>query len=233
MNNQSSMGSRTASGASFKDGKSMTPQQIKNEEDKEIYKSRPYNLWNLDAINEKLNTRGVSVSEILIYVPEFTGIIENENVAVAQARSQTNREPKKQSRVFQHGTLSDASTYAFEQPSTYINDTTDTTGADSKSTSSDVSVISSPPVDRYLGKATKSGKWVVKATNVIVKNDIDRTCKRHLPSNAGGDTSGSRLLVPGTSNAQDKVYLLSRGEGFTFRNKLVAARDMEEVMNNM
>ena len=215
--------------ATIMNGKSMTPQMVQNETDKEVYNSRPLKLWNLDAIQNGLNTRGISVTEVLIYVPEFNGISENETVAATEKRHNQNQNQRLlPSRVFQHGILSDGSTYAFEQNAT-SNKTTTKTNTNTNTT--DEGIQQPPPVDRYIGKVTKSGKWVVKATNIHAKSNICTQHTRHLPANAGGDTTGARNLIPGKTTTQDKIYLLSRGEGFSFKNKLVAARDMEEEMN--
>ena len=212
---------------------------VQDLEDREAYNARPLRLWNLDAIQPTLNTRGISVSEILVFVPLFTGVVDNESVVDAQTRranivNNTANASKdgtgsRTSRVFTHGTLSDGSTYAFEQPSPNPDD--QKTQAGSEAGAGKETTYAPPPTDRFLGKATRSGKWVVKATNVYAKSNISVTHKRHLPANAGGDVSGVRSLVPAESSVGDKVYLLSRGEGFLFRNKLVAARDMEEEMN--
>jgi len=210
-------------------GRPLTPQMLQDIQDREELNARPLDLWNLDAIQPKLNTRGIAVSEVLVYVPHFTGVVDNESVAAAEARRSevaAAAEGAQSSRVFTHGTLSDGSTYAFEQP-----DPNPDTAAATAGAGEGEEEYLPPPKDRFLGKATRTGKWVVKATNVHAKSNICVTQKRHLPANAGGDTIGARALVPGHTSTKDKVYLLSRGEGFLFRNKLVAARDMEEEMN--
>jgi len=77
--------------ATIMNGKSMTPQMVQNETDKEVYNTRSLKLWNLDAIQNGLNTRGISVTEVLIYVPEFNGISENESVAATETRHNQNQ----------------------------------------------------------------------------------------------------------------------------------------------
>jgi hypothetical protein len=199
----------------------MTAQMKQDEEDSAAYNSRPLKLWNLDAIQSPLNTRGIAVSEVLVHVPLFTGVARNESVSEAHMRRQ--RASATPSRVFMHGTLSDGSTYAFEQPANEYVPGSREVGGDG----------SQPPVDRYIGKTTRSGKWVVKAANVHAKRNISIQQTRHLPSTAGDDRAKgmARASAAGVSSIGENVYLLCRGEGFLFRNKLVAARDMEEEMN--
>jgi len=201
-----------------------TPQMLVDHEDNVAYNARPLKLWNLDAINPQLNTRGVAVSEVLIFVPHFTGCARNESVAAAEARRQQ-RTGKDHSRVFMHGVLSDGSTYAFEQPSCRYR---------AHASEDESAARKGPPQDRYIGKSTRSGAWVVKAANVIAKHNLCTTQTRHLPGAAGGDRAkgNARTKADGQSSLHEKVYLLSSGAGFTFRNKLVAASDMEEEMNS-
>lgn len=201
--------------------KSMTPQMTVNEEDNVAYNNRPLKLWNLDAIQTSLNTRGIAVSEVLCYVPLFTGVGHNESVSEANSRRSTATSTP--SRVFMHGLLSDGSTYAFEQPAPEY----------SSHLSEDVYDGSKPPVDKFIGKSTRSGGWVVKAYNVVAKHNINIQHTRHLPSSVGEDRAKglARATAEGVSTQGEKIYLLSRGEGFSFRNKFVAASDMEEEMN--
>ena len=208
-----------------------TPQMQQDAQDNATYNMRPLQLWNLDTIHPTLNTRGVAVSEVLVYVPLFTGVRFNESVAEAERRREqysasrfempNAARDKSDSRVFMHGILSDGSPYAFELPS-------------NKAASSDTGNSDAPPVDRYLGKSTRSGAWVVKAVNVAATHNLSMKHTRHLPANAG-DNKGkgqARAQAPGVSTLEEKVYLLSRGEpNFVFKNKLVAASDMEEEMN--
>lgn len=214
-----------------------TPQMLVDAEDQTQYNARPLKLWNLDAINSQVNTRGIAVSEVLVYVPHFTGVGSNESVAEAEARRQLLQQQQqrqggsaagKASRVFMHGVLSEGSTYAFEQPACkYKTDTSEDVHQGCNA--------SRPPHDRYLGKSTRSGAWVVKAVNVVAKHNICTQQTRHLPGTAGDNRAQghARTKVEGQSTLQDKVYLLSNGgAGFAFRNKFVAASDMEEEMNN-
>jgi hypothetical protein len=83
-----------------------------------------------------------------------------------------------ESRVYITGILSDGSTYDFEQADVASN--------------------------KYVGKMTDSKEWMVKASNVTVKN--------------------------GPLKGRSDVYLLSRGEGFNFKNKFVPAEEMEVEM---
>ena len=97
---------------------------------------------------------------------------------MAVAEIHVNVSDSSASRVFINGTLSDGSTYEFEQTEAVAN--------------------------KYVGKMTSSGTWMVKAANVSVK------C---------GPLAG-----------RSDVYLLSRGEGFNFKNKYVAEPDMDAEM---
>jgi hypothetical protein len=110
----------------------------------------------------KDNSRGIAVSEVVIAFDESSPTV-GESV----------------SRVFCHGTLSDGSTYSFEQPE-------------------------AGEQNKYLGKMNASNSWMVKASNVTVKNGP----------------------LAGTTDA----YLMCRGEGFNFKNKFVASADIEEEM---
>ena len=58
--------------------------------------------------------------------------------------------------------------------------------------------------NKYLGKLNASKTWMVKACNVSVKH---------------GPLAG-----------QTDAYLMCRGEGFSFKNKFVAAADIENEM---
>lgn len=110
----------------------------------------------------KDNSRGIAVSEVVIAFDESSPTV-GESV----------------SRVFCHGTLSDGSTYSFEQPE-------------------------AGEQNKYLGKMNASNSWMVKASNVTVKN---------------GPLAGT-----------DDAYLMCRGEGFNFKNKFVASADIEAEM---
>ena len=63
----------------------------------------------------------------------------------------------------------------------------------------------SPGENKYLGKTNKSKSWLVKACNVEAKH--------------------------GPCAGQNDVYLMTRVEGYTFKNKFVAAADMEAEMD--
>jgi hypothetical protein len=62
----------------------------------------------------------------------------------------------------------------------------------------------SPGENKYLGKTNKSKSWLVKACNVEAKH--------------------------GPCAGQSDVYLMTRAEGYSFKNKFVAAADIEAEM---
>ena len=218
----------------------------------------PLHLFNIAAIQDD-NTRSLSVSEILVYVPQYVNTSTSTNLSgskspTSKATSTSTstskpdfkdssakgegakeylgegmvfKEPKGRSRSFVHGVLSDGSTYAFEQPSPGLGkhahaasagvEAKGGSGIGSSSRSRSTREYNgyneeeeeeinrdTGSLDPYVGKANMSGTWFVKAVNVQPKHGTTLTDGR----------GNSIVQMP-----KGKIYLLSCGEGFRFKNR--------------
>ena len=174
------------------------------------------NTSDLVTINEGItpdNTRGITCSEIIVHL-----LPSALSSTVTATMDTTGTTLGTTTRIQLHGILSDSSTYDYES-----ND---------------------PHVDEYIGKYNASRTWFVKAKNVTVKNThADSTSSSAwLGSGGSGKVSPRRRATTKTIAPTDMkkstsivgrndMYLLSRGEGFNFKNKYVAPEDMDHEMS--